>query len=143
MYDFKVDQCFVMNGFFFFFPPSSSSSSVGLPIISSGGLSYWRWLHDGERCSSATHQQASQQRPCVFGTAVGLIALTRRTFPQTFVGRLPAFKPLVHLALKMKLNTSCRQVQAASDGALLFISSIDQPDAALPYVAVYAPFLLR
>lgn len=36
----------------------------------------------------------------------------------------------------MKLNTSCRQVQAASDGALLFISFIDQPDAALPYVAV-------
>lgn len=36
----------------------------------------------------------------------------------------------------MKLNTSCRQVQDASDGALLFISFIDQPDAALPYVAV-------
>lgn len=36
----------------------------------------------------------------------------------------------------MKLNTSCRQEQDASDGALLFISFIDQPDAALPYVAV-------
>lgn len=71
----------------------------------------------------------------IFGNAIGLIALIQRTSPETSaVGHL--FSSLVHLALKMKLNTICRQVQAASDGALLFISSIDQPDAALPYVAV-------
>lgn len=71
----------------------------------------------------------------IFGNAIGLIALIRGTSPETSaVGRL--FPSLVHLAKKMKLNTSCRQVQAASDGALLIVSFIDQPDAALPYVAV-------
>lgn len=73
---------------------------------------------------------------CIFGNAIGLNALIQKTSPETSaVGCL--FVSLVHPALKMKLNTSCRQVQAASDGALLFISFIDQPDAALPYVAVY------
>lgn len=72
----------------------------------------------------------------IFGNAIGLIALIQGTFPETSaVGRL--FSSPVHLASKMKFNTSCRQVQAASDGALLFISFNDQPDAAaLPYVAV-------
>lgn len=71
----------------------------------------------------------------IFGDAAGFIALIRRTFPQTSaVGGL--FSSLLHFALKMKLNTSYRQVPAASDGALLFISFFDQPDAALPYVAV-------
>lgn len=41
----------------------------------------------------------------------------------------------------MKLNASRRQVQAASDGALLFVSSVDQLHAALPYVAVKASFM--
>lgn len=41
----------------------------------------------------------------------------------------------------MKLNASRRQVPAASDGALLSVSLIDQPThAALPYVAVRGTF---
>lgn len=41
----------------------------------------------------------------------------------------------------MKLTTRRRQVQPASDGALLFISFIiDQTDAALPHFAVRGTF---
>ena len=44
----------------------------------------------------------------------------------------------------MKSNASRRQVPAASDGALLSVSLVDQPThAALPYVAVRGTFSLR
>lgn len=110
-------------------------SSVRQPIISYGGLT----VSGG---GSVTVRAAALQRTVrlhvgvrVSSSAIGLIALIQRTIPETSaVGRL--FSSLVHLALKMKLNTRCRQVQAASDGALLFISFIEQPYAALPYVAV-------
>lgn len=36
----------------------------------------------------------------------------------------------------MKLNAHCRQVPAASDGVPLIVSTVDQPHAVLPYVAV-------
>lgn len=117
-------------GFFFL-------SSVRLAIISYGGLT----VSGGGSMTvrAAALQRAGRLQISVgvfFSSAIGADALIQRTSPPgtTAVGR--PFSSLVHLALKMKLHTSCRQVQAASDGALLFISSIEQPDAALPYVAV-------
>lgn len=114
-------------GFFF--------SSVRLPIISYGGLTVSGGGSMTVRAAALQRTGRLQISDRIFGDAIGLIALIQGTSPETSaVGRL--FPSLVHLAKKMKLNTSGRQVQAASDGALLIVSFIDQPDAALPYVAV-------
>lgn len=109
-----------------------------LAIISYGGLTVSGGGSMTVRAAALQRADRLQISVGVFSNAIGADALIQRTSPPgtTAVGR--PFSSLVHLALKMKLHTSCRQVQAASDGALLFISSIEQPDAALPYVAVRA-----
>lgn len=107
-------------------------SSVRLPIISYRGLTVSGGGSMTVRAAALQRSDRLQISVRIFGKAIRLIALIQRTFPETS----GLFSSLVHLALKMKLNASCRQVPAASDGALLFVSFIDQPHAALPYVAV-------
>lgn len=76
---FKVDQCFVMNGFF---------SAVRLPIISYGGLT----VSGG---GSMTVRAAALQRTDrlqiggdrIFGNEIGLIALIQWSFPETSAAR--------------------------------------------------------
>lgn len=125
--DFKVDQCFVMNGVFFRLCACLLLATEAFTVSGGGSMTV----------RAVALQGTDRLQISVFPTmqpdssshwSGGLLAGT------SAVGRL--FSSLAHLALKMKLNTSRRQVQAASDGALLRISFIDQLDAALPYVAV-------
>lgn len=113
-----------MNGVFCFFSRSPIISSSGLTVSGGGSIT--------ARAAALRRTGRLQISVRVLGKAIRLIALIQGTFSET-----PGlFSSLVHLALKMKLNASCRQVPAASDGALLSASFIDQPHAALPYVAV-------
>lgn len=112
-----------MNGVFCFFRSPIISYS-GLTVSGGGSI----------RARAAALRRTGRLQISVrgLGKAIRLIALIQGTFSET-----PGlFSSLVHLALKMKLNASCRQVPAASDGALLSASFVDQPRAALPYVAV-------
>ena len=97
-------------------------SPVRLPIISQGGL-------PASGAGSVTVRAAAASRAPYFGRC----ARTNRPDPQ---GSLLPFSSLGHQASNMKLNASGRQVRAASDGALLPTASVEQPDAALPHVAV-------
>lgn len=125
----KVDQCFVMNVFF------------RLPIISYGGLT----VSGGGSMTVRAAALARTDRLEISVRIFGKSNRTNRTDPEDFCWTSAVSCPflnVVHLALKMRLKTICRQVQAASDGALLFISSVYQPDASLPYVAVRGAWLI-
>lgn len=64
-----------------------------LPIISYGGLySKWRWLHDGQGCSSARHRQALDQRFSGNATVL-VVSLIRRTLSKNICGRPAILKP--------------------------------------------------
>lgn len=130
--DLKVDQCFVMN---VFLPPSLLLSvAVRLHRLLLAEALQLEEMAPWRAVLSLQHSRRTRKKHPFLPSRPSL--WSKGLSPQHLLPAVYFQQSWFNFASKMKLNTDDHRVQSSSHGALRYTSFIEQPGAALPYVAV-------